>query len=359
MKKSSTKTPAALSYRMPAEWEAHEATWLVWPHHQPDWPGKMETLTWFYGELIRKLAQGEAVNVLCNNATDLRAARDVVTAVGADAKRVELLACPTERGWLRDSGPLFLRKGGARPELAISRFRFNAWALFRDWKKDAALPDFVARRTRVPVFPALHNGKPVVLEGGAIDVNGRGSLLTTEQCLLDQQTQVRNPGLGKAELEQIFRDNLGVGNTIWLKHGIAGRDDTHGHVDDICRFVRPGTVVLCQEKFRGDENYRRMAENRERLEGARLENGSRLEIIPLPMPEPLYFRGVRLPATYANFYIGNAAVLVPTFNDPKDREALGILGELFRDRPVVGLHAVDVVLGSGAIHCLTQQQPAR
>jgi agmatine deiminase len=252
-----------------------------------------------------------------------------------------------------------LRKGGARPELAISRFRFNAWALFRDWKKDAALPDFVARRTRVPVFPALHNGKPVVLEGGAIDVNGRGSLLTTEQCLLDQQTQVRNPGLGKAELEQIFRDNLGVGNTIWLKHGIAGRDDTHGHVDDICRFVRPGTVVLCQEKFRGDENYRRMAENRERLEGARLENGSRLEIIPLPMPEPLYFRGVRLPATYANFYIGNAAVLVPTFNDPKDREALGILGELFRDRPVVGLHAVDVVLGSGAIHCLTQQQPAR
>jgi agmatine deiminase len=159
-------------------------------------------------------------------------------------------------------------------------------------------------------------------------------------------------------VEDTLKSYLGVKQILWLGGGIVG-DDTHGHVDDICRFVRPGTVVLCQEKFRGDENYRRMAENRERLEGARLENGSRLEIIPLPMPEPLYFRGVRLPATYANFYIGNAAVLVPTFNDPKDREALGILGELFRDRPVVGLHAVDVVLGSGAIHCLTQQQPAR
>jgi agmatine deiminase len=359
MKKILHKTPAALGYRMPAEWEPHEATWLVWPHHRPDWPGKLEALAWFYGEMIRKLATGEAVKVLCHTAADLRAAKDVVTAVGADAKRVELIACPTERGWLRDSGPLFLRKGGARPEIAVSRFRFTAWALFSDWKKDSALPDFIARRARVPVFPALHNGQPVVLEGGAIDVNGRGSLLTTEQCLLDQKTQVRNPGLGKADLEKIFRDNLGVTNTIWLKDGIAGRDDTHGHVDDICRFVHPGTVVFCQEKFRGDENYRRMAENRERLEGARLENGSRLELVPLPMPEPLYFRGVRLPATYANFYIGNAAVLVPTFNDPKDREALGILAELFRDRPVVGIHAVDVVLGSGAIHCLTQQQPAR
>jgi agmatine deiminase len=359
MKKTLNKTPAGLGYRMPAEWETHLATWLVWPHHQPDWPGKLEAMAWFYGELIRKLSVGEAVRVLCNSAADLRAARDVVTAVGADAKRVELIACPTERGWIRDSGPLFLRKGGARPEVAVSRFRFNGWSLIRDFRKDNALPEFIARRLKLPLFPALHNGTPVVLEGGAIDVNGRGSLLTTEQCLLDQQTQVRNPGLGKADLEAIFRDNLGATHVIWLKDGIAGRDDTHGHVDDICRFVGPGTVVLCQEKFRGDANYRRMAENRERLEGARLENGSRVELVPLPLPEPVYFRGVRLPASYANFYIGNAAVLVPTFNDPKDREALGILGELFRDRPVVGIHAVDVVLGSGAIHCLTQQQPAR
>lgn len=344
---------------MPAEWEPHEATWLVWPHHKPDWPGKLEAIKWFYGELLRKLVAGEGVRILCNANDDLRAARDVIMAVGADAKRIELIACPTERGWIRDSGPLFLRKGGARPEIAISHFQFNAWALFRDWKQDAAVPEFIAHRQRVHLFPALHAGKHIILEGGAIDVNGRGSLLTTEQCLLDKKTQVRNPGLGKEAMEGILSDNLGVSNVIWLKDGIAGRDDTHGHVDDICRFVAPGTVVLCQEKFRGDENYRRMAENRERLEGARLENGSRLEIVPLPMPDPVYFRGVRLPATYANFYIGNAAVLVPTFNDPKDREALGILAELFRDRPVVGIHALDVVLGSGAIHCLTQQQPAR
>ena len=316
-------------------------------------------MRWFYGELIRKIAPGETVRILVDSAVHQRHARELLTAVGVDARRYELILCPTNRGWLRDSGPLFIRKGGARPEIAISRFRFNAWALFRDWQKDNTIPEFVARRQRVPLFAAELARRPIVLEGGAIDVNGRGTLLTTEQCLLDQKTQVRNPGLGKAEMEQVLREYLGVTNVIWLKNGIAGRDDTHGHVDDIGRFVDPGTVVLGQEKYRGDENYRRLGENRERLESARLENSSRLEIVPLPMPEPLYFRGVRLPATYANFYISNAAVLVPTFNDPKDRLALGILGELIRDRPVVGIHAVDVVLGSGAIHCLTQQQPAR
>ena len=359
MKKNLSKTPLQQGFRMPAEWETHEATWLGWPHYVHDWPGKMEAIAWFYGELVRKIAPGELVRVLVNSAADLRQARDVLTAVGVASKRYELIRCPTNRGWLRDSGPLFLRKGGARPEIAISRFRFNAWALFRDWQKDNAIAEFVAHRQRLPAFPAQLGQRAIVLEGGAIDVNGRGALLTTEQCLLDQKTQVRNPGLGKADMEHVLREQLGATHVIWLKHGIAGRDDTHGHVDDICRFVRAGTVVLCEEKYRGDENYRRLGENRERLESARLENGSRLEIVPLPMPEPLHFRGVRLPATYANFYISNAAVLVPTFNDPKDRVALGILGELFRDRPVVGLHAVDVVLGSGAIHCLTQQQPAR
>ena len=282
---------------MPAEWETHEATWLGWPRHVHDWPGKMEAIAWFYGELVRKLASGEMVRILVNSAADARCARDVLTAVGVKPKHYELIACPLNRGWLRDSGPIFLRKGGARPEIAISRFHFNAWALFRDWQKDNAIAEFIARRQRVPVFPARHGTRPIVLEGGAVDVNGRGTLLTTEQCLLDQTTQARNPGLGKAELEQVLRDYLGVIQIIWLNRGIAGRDDTHGHVDDICRFVRAGTVVLCEEKYRGDENYRRLGENRERLEGARLENGSRLEIIPLPMPEPLYFRGVRLPAT--------------------------------------------------------------
>jgi agmatine deiminase len=195
------------------------------------------------------------------------------------------------------------------------------------------------------------------LEGGSIDVNGRGTLISTEECLLDPQIQVRNPGFGPQDYESVFCDNLDVTKVLWLGRGIAG-DDTHGHVDDVCRFVGRRTVVLCQEKNASDVNHRPLAENRERLEGMRLEDGGKIEIVPLPMPAPLSFDGRRLPASYANFYVGNAAVLVPTFNDPNDRLALGILGELFRDRAVVGIHAVDLVWGLGTLHCLTQQQPA-
>ena len=197
-----------------------------------------------------------------------------------------------------------------------------------------------------------------MLEGGAIDVNGRGTLITTEECLLDPEVQVRNPGFGREDYERIFRDDLGAGNVLWLGRGIAG-DDTHGHVDDLCRFTGPGTVVLCREADSADANYAALEENRERLQGMRLEDGSRIEVVPLPMPSPVHFDGRRLPASYANFYVANAAVLVPTFNDVRDREALGILGELFPDRPVVGIHAVDLVWGLGTIHCLTRQQPAR
>jgi agmatine deiminase len=207
------------------------------------------------------------------------------------------------------------------------------------------------------LVPAGEAGREVVLEGGAIDVNGYGTLITTEECLLDPQVQIRNPGLDRAGYEKVFKEQLGAGNVLWLGKGIAG-DDTHGHVDDLCRFVSPSAVVLCREKNPRDENYRALEENRERLSGMRLENGSRIDVVDLPMPEPLHFDGRRLPASYANFYIANAAVLVPTFNDPADREALGILGEIFRDRPVLGSHAVDLVWGLGTIHCLTRQQPA-
>jgi agmatine deiminase len=203
-----------------------------------------------------------------------------------------------------------------------------------------------------------YRGREVVLEGGSIDVNGRGTLLTTEECLLDQKRQVRNPGFRRADTEAVLRDNLGVTNIVWLGKGIAG-DDTHGHVDDLCRFVDRRTVVLVREKNRNDSNYKPLEENWERLRGARLEDGGKMEVVALPMPAPLHFDGVRLPASYANFYISNSAVLVPTFNDPNDRVALGILGELFSDRAVVGIHAVDLVWGFGTLHCLTQQQPAR
>jgi len=207
------------------------------------------------------------------------------------------------------------------------------------------------------MFRVQWGADDVVLEGGAIDVNGCGSLLATEECLLDDEVQVRNPGLSRADVEHVLRDNLGADHVLWLGRGIVG-DDTHGHIDDLCRFVGSGTVVLCQEPNPNDENHAVLEENRERLEGARLPNGARLEVIRLPMPEPLYLDGMRLPASYANFYIANQAVLVPTFNDPNDRLALGILAELFPDRQVVGIHAVDLVLGQGTLHCLTQQEPA-
>jgi agmatine deiminase len=340
---------------MPAEWEPHEATWLGWPHTKSDWPGRFAPIPWAYGEIVRKLAPGERVRIIAGGADEARARR-ILRRVGVESARIEFFRFPTDRGWTRDFGPIFVRRE-ERGDVAIARFRFNGWAKYPDWRKDDRVPERAARALRLPLVDVRANGRPVVLEGGSIDVNGRGSLLTTEECLLDPEVQVRNPGLGRADLEAVFRDYLGAPNVMWLGKGIAG-DDTHGHVDDLCRFVGARTLVLCREKDPGDANYRALEENRERLQGMRLEDGSRPEVIDLPMPAPLFFDGRRLPASYANFYVANAAVLVPTFNDPADRTALGILGELVRDRPVVGIHAVELVWGLGTLHCLTQQQPS-
>jgi agmatine deiminase len=341
---------------MPAEWEQHEATWIGWPHNKTDWPGKFTPIPWVFGEMVRKISQGEIVRIIALPAVQ-RQAKSVLRRIGVDPKRIEFFGYPTNRGWTRDFGPVFVRKEEPTREVAIVRFRFTAWARYPDWKKDDAVPPKAAKKLGVKLLPASIGSKDFVLEGGSIDVNGAGTVLTTEECLLDTKVQVRNPGFGKAEVDQALKYHLGVRNVLWLGHGIVG-DDTHGHVDDICRFVKRDTVVLVQEQDPNDINYRPMQENRERLEGMRLEDGSRIEVVPLPMPEPLTIDGIRLPASYANFYISNAAVIVPTFNDPNDRKALGILSELFVDRPVVGIHAVDLVYGFGTLHCLTQQQPA-
>ncbi len=258
---------------------------------------------------------------------------------------------------MRDFGPLFIRAESPRPELAIAGFRFNAWAKYPDWEKDCRVAERIARSTGRKRFVASAAGKEIVLEGGSIDVNGRGSVLTTEECLLDREVQARNPHLDRGAIESVLCDHLGAANVLWLGKGIAG-DDTHGHVDDLCRFAGPHTIVLCRESDPHDANYPALEENRERLEGFRLEDGSKPEVAFLPMPAPLFMEGQRLPASYANFYIANGVVLVPTFNDPNDRKALGILAELFPDRAVVGIHAVDLVWGLGTLHCLTQQEPA-
>ncbi len=342
-------TQKADGWRLPAEWEPHAATWIGWPHNVTDWPGKFPPIPWVYGEIVRALARGETVRILVNSAIQQAQAGRILKKVGVDLARVDFLRFPTNRGWTRDFGPIFVR---GQKGLAIARFHFNAWAKYKDWKKDDQIPARAAKRLKLPLIDAQ-----IVLEGGSIDVNGRGTLLTTEECLLDPKVQARNPGLSRLEIETVFRDTLGITNTLWLGKGIAG-DDTHGHVDDLCRFVKPGTVVLCREDNPKDVNYKPLGENRERLQGMHLERGASIEVIDLPMPAPLYFDGVRLPASYANFYIANAAVLVPTFNDPQDRIALGILAELFPDRPVVGIHSVDLVWGLGTLHCLTQQEPA-
>ncbi len=384
-----TPTPAALGFSMPAEWQRHEATWLIWPHNQVDWPDKVDTVRWVYGEIVRKLCPGELVRILVNSRADQQLAHRFLTRAGADLGRVEFILHATNRGWTRDTGPIFVKRGevgrasrlpgrtspskltirgrdarvaGETPaplagETAIVHFHFNAWAKHDDWQKDRRLPDIAARLLGKRLFNAECKGKDFVIEGGGIEVNGRGTLLTTEQCYLDPRIQVRNPGLGRHEIEATLQRYLGVTNVFWLAAGPVG-DDTHGHIDDICRFVNPRTLVLIKETNRKDVNYRPLAENWERISDLRLEDGSRPEVVPLPMPAPLYFNGNRLPASYANFYIANGAVLVPTFNDPNDRVALGILGELFKDRPVIGLHAVDLVAGRGTVHCLTQQQPA-
>ena len=343
---------------MPAEWEPHRATWLGWPHNPTDWPDKLDTIRWVYGEMVRRIAPGETVRMLVNSAAAEKEARRYLARAGADTKKVEFVRHPTNRGWTRDSGPIFVRRrAGRRSEKAIVHFHFNAWAKYPDWRKDRRVPETAAALLGKRLFHARHEGRDVVLEGGGIDVNGRGTLLTTEECYLDPKVQVRNPGMGRRDIETALAEYLGVTNVFWLAGGVVG-DDTHGHVDDICRFVDPRTVVLIRESNRKDVNYRPLEENWERIGGLRLEDGSKPEVVALPMPGPLFFDGERLPASYANFYIANAAVLVPTFNDPNDRVALGILGELFKDRPVIGIHAVDLVLGFGTLHCLTQQEPA-
>jgi len=340
-------------FAMPAEWEAHEATWLAWPHNTSDWPGRFGPIPWVWGEIVRKIAPGERVELLVNDLAHEARARRLLARVGAPLAAVRFRRFPTNRVWARDFGPIFVRDGRGT---AIARFRFNAWAKYPDWKRDDAVPGRAAKALGARLLPVRAGAREVVLEGGSIDVNGAGSIMTTEECLLDAAVQVRNPGLDRSAYERVFADALGARHTIWLGRGIAG-DDTHGHVDDLARFVGPRTIVLVQEPDGADENHRPLAENRERLESARLEDGSRPEVVALPMPAPVVCDGRRLPASYANFYVCNAGVLVPTFNDPQDRVALGTLGELFRDRPVVGIHASDLVWGLGTLHCLSQQQP--
>ena len=351
----SASTPA---FRMPAEWEPHAATWVAWPHNREDWPGKFAAIPWVYAEIVRHLSAVEDVHILVNDEAAERRVTQILKRSGANLARTHFHLWPTDRVWLRDSGAIFTRDPAG--QLSITNWHFNAWAKYPNWHHDDQIPQRVAELyampERRPAVSTPAGNQRLVLEGGSIDVNGAGTLITTEECLLSD-VQQRNPGVSKQQLEMAFRDHLGVEQTLWLHRGCAG-DDTHGHVDDITRFAAPNTILTAIEPNTADENHLPLAENLERLRAARNLDGEAFEIVTLPMPAPVTFAGQRLPASYANFYIANALVLVPTFNDPNDRHALNTIAACFPGRTIVGIHAVDLVWGLGTLHCLTQQEPA-
>jgi agmatine deiminase len=345
---------------MPAEWEPHQGTWIAWPHNHNDWPGRFEAIPWVYAEMVRHLSKVEVVNIIVRDAEEKTKARETFVSSSIGMKNVKFHLWPTNRVWTRDSGPIFLVRNSKNRRVALTDWRFNAWAKYGDWQLDNRLPQHIAQKLKMPAFaaaiPRAHRQYHVILEGGSIDVNGQGLMLTTEECLLST-VQQRNPGLSRGDLEQIFSDYLDVEKVIWLGRGIAG-DDTHGHVDDVARFVAPDTVVTVVEPNRSDANHAPLKENLRRLRAARDLEGRKLQVVEMPLPRPVIFRGQRLPASYVNFYIANDLVLVPTFNDPNDRIALNVLAGVFPRREIVGIYCGDFIWGLGAIHCATQQQPA-
>jgi agmatine deiminase len=390
--------PTEEKFRMPAEWEPHEATWLGWPHELTDWPGKFAPIPWAFAEIVRHLTRVERVNLLVENRATESRVKAILRKAGAALDAITFFHVPTDRGWMRDSGPIAVVSADQQEQIprsarddspqgggALLNFAFNGWAKYDDYKKDAKvvgrlktaldgrhrakdlrraqaannsgrmplLGNTTARAGRV-ILPE-RKGRRVVLEGGSIDVNGRGTLLTTEECLLSS-VQERNPGFTREDYAEIFRRYLGVTNVLWLRRGIAG-DDTHGHVDDLARFVDASTVVTVFEDDSSDANYEPLVENLALLKSMKDQDGNALRVETLPMPEPVWFDGQRLPASYANFYIANKIVLLPTFNDPADRIALDKLAALFPDRAIVPIYCRDLVLGLGTIHCMTQQLP--
>lgn len=341
--------------RFPAEWEKQQAIVLCFPHNGRDWPGKFGAIQWAFVEFIKKVANAEQVILLVAD----EAQKGKVAGMLADAcvqmENVSMVLHKTNRSWMRDSGPIIVKNGSTGREAL--NFNFNSWAKYKNYQLDKQVAAIVASFLELPLTQVIHKGRPVVLEGGAIDTNGRGTLLTTEECLLHPDIQVRNANFTKADYEAVFKEYLGITNVIWLGDGIAG-DDTHGHVDDLCRFINPDTVVTVVEDDPKDQNYAPLQDNLKRLRNATLEDGSSLKIVTLPMPNRLDFEGLRLPASYANFLVMNQCVLVPTFNDPNDRIALNTLVTCFPDREIIGMSAIDLIWGLGTLHCLSQQIPA-
>lgn len=341
------------NWRFPAEWEKQQGILLCFPHNGNDWPGKYEAVQWAFVEFIKKVASVEEVLLVVANEKLKTKVSNMLETAHVNTKKVSYIIHKTNRSWMRDSGPIIVKNGNSRKAM---NFNFNGWAKYSNYKLDKHVPAKVANHLNIPLEQAVCKGKPFILEGGAIDVNGKGTLITSEECLLHPDIQIRNAGFTKADYEAVFKDYLGVTNTIWLGDGIEG-DDTHGHIDDLARFVNEDTIVTVVESDLKDKNYKPLQDNLKRLQAATLENGKQPKIITLPMPKRLDFDGLRIPASYANFLILNKSILVPTFNDSNDRIALNTLADCFPDREIIGIGATDFIWGFGTLHCLSQQIP--
>lgn len=339
--------------RFPAEWEKQQGILLCFPHNGKDWPGKYEAIQWAFVEFIKKVAAFESVFLIVANENLKAKVLEMLETAAVQMCNVSFLIYKTNRSWMRDSGPIVVKNGTKREAL---NFNFNGWAKYKNINLDKHVPEKVGKFLDVPVTQVLYKGKPVIMEGGAIDSNGCGTLLTSEECLLHPDIQVRNPGFTKADYEAVLKEYLGITNVIWLGDGIEG-DDTHGHIDDLCRFVNEDTIITIVESNLKDNNYKPLQDNLKRLQNAKLENGKSPKIITLPMPKRIDFDGVRLPASYANFLILNKCVLVPIFNDSNDRIALNIIADCFPDREIIGMCSIDLIWGFGTLHCLSQQIP--
>ena len=342
-----------MNRRFPAEWEKQQGVLLCFPHNGNDWPGKYGAIQWAFVEFIKKVSLQELVFLVVKDVKQQEVVSDLLLRADVNLDKIQFIHHKTNRSWMRDSGPIIVYNNGKREAL---NFNFNGWAKYSNYKLDRFVPEKVSATLDIPLTQVTYKGKPVVLEGGALEVNGKGTLLTSEECLLHPTIQVRNPGFTKEDYEAIFKDYFGVTNTIWLGDGIKG-DDTHGHIDDLARFVNPHTIVTVIETNKQDENYKPLQDNLKRLKASKLETGKAPEIVTLPMPKPLIFEGIRIPASYANFLIINNCVLVPTFNDPNDRFALNTLADCFPKHEIIGISAIDLIWGFGTLHCLSQQIP--
>jgi agmatine deiminase len=339
--------------RFPAEWEKQEGILLCFPHNGNDWPGKYEAIQWAFVEFIKKVATFEKVFLIVADEKLKTKVSEMLETATVSMNKVSFIIHKTNRSWMRDSGPIVVQNGTTREAL---NFNFNGWAKYKNINLDKQVPAKVGKFLKLPVTQVVYKGKPVIVEGGAIDVNGKGTLLTSEECLMHPTIQVRNPGFTKADYEAVFKEYLGITNVIWLGDGVEG-DDTHGHIDDLCRFVNEDTIVTIVESDPKDANYKPLQDNLKRLQNAKLENGKSPKIVELPMPKRIDFDGLRLPASYANFLILNQCVVVPTFNDANDRIALNIIADCFPDREIIGINAIDLIWGFGTLHCLSQQIP--